>query len=145
MKKKTFDLASIDTVAACNKGVEIELKHPVTNEPIGIFWSILGSDSDVFREYMRELANARIRKEAMARKRGRDSEVDTVEMAEERTIELLTVCSVGWRSAEKPTITFKGEELEFNVPNAKKVLVGLPWVRKQIDEGIGDLENFMKV
>lgn len=145
MSKKSFDLASIDTVAACNKGFEIELKHPVTQEPLGIFWTVLGSDSDVFRDYLREVTNEKIRKEAMAKKRGRDVEVDTVEVSEERAIELLTVCSVNWRSTDKPTITFKDAELEFNVPNVKKVLTGLPWIRKQIDEGIGDLENFMKV
>lgn len=140
----SFDLSSVDTVAACNKGTEIELKHPVTNEPTGVFWGILGRDSDAYREYFRELANARIRKEVMARKRGKDVEVETVEVAEAKAIELLVSCSTGWRSEDKPTLTFKGEELEFTVMNAKTVLEALPWVRRQIEDGIDDLENFMK-
>lgn len=144
MSKKAFDLGSIDTVAACNKGAEIELRHPATNEPLGIFWTVLGTDSDAFREYTKESLNDRIRKEALAKKRGRDVEVRTIEDSEQDTINLLTVCSTGWRSIDKPTIAFKGEELQFNVANVKRVLTELPWIRRQIDEAIGDLENFMK-
>lgn len=143
-KNESFDLASIDTVAACNKGYEVELKHPATNEPIGIFWSVLGSDSDTFRDYMKEATNAKLRKDAMARKRGKDVEVRTVEEAEKETIDLLTLCSLGWRSTDSSAIKFKGEDLAFNVPNVRRVLTELPWIRRQIDEAIGDLENFMK-
>lgn len=144
MTKKTFDLANMDTVAACNEGSEIELRHPVTNEPLGIFWTVYGVHSDTYREYWREIANERIRKEEMAKKRGRGSEILTAESVEEQGIDFLTVCSKGWRTGDKPTITLRNEELAFNVPNVKKVLSGFPWVRKQIDEGISDLENFMK-
>lgn len=145
MKKNEFvDLSSIDTVTACNKGAEFELRHPATNEPLGIFWTVLGADSDVFRDYMKESLNARMRKEAMAKKRGRPLEVDTLEDAEQKTIDLLTACSVGWRSGEHQTIKFKGEDLPFNVPNARKVLTDMRWIRLQVDDAIGDLENFMK-
>lgn len=144
MKKQDLDLSTIDTVAACNKGFEVELKHPATNEPLGLYWTVLGSESDAFREFIKETLNTRIRKEAMAKKRGKDLEIRTMDEAEAETIDLLTVCSLGWRSGDKPTLKFSGEDLAFNVPNVRKVLQTLPWIRKQLDEAIGDLENFMK-
>lgn len=143
-KSNVIDLASLDTTAACNQGFEVELKHPATNKPVGIFWKVVGRDSDIFREYIREKANDRIRREAAALKRGKELEVRTVEQAESDNIELMTVCSTGWRTEEGSTLKFNGQELEFNVPNAKAVLTALPWIRNQLDAVIGDLENFMK-
>ena len=144
-KNEAFDLASIDTVAACNGGFEVELKHPVTQAPLGIFWKVVGSESDAFKEHIKENINARIRQEASAKKRGKELPVRTIEEIESDGIDLLLVCSLGWRSTDSATIPFEGQQLEFNIPNARKVLTRLPWVKAQIDEAIGDLENFMKI
>ena len=138
MKKQSIDLATLDTTAACNKGAEIELKHPVTNAPLGVFITVLGRDSDTFKDYIRHSINDQIRKEAIAKKRGRDMEVQTLEMREADTIELLTVCTVGWKN-----VVMGGNELPFNVANAKRVYSDRPWIRQQVNEAIGDLENFM--
>lgn len=142
-KTAAIDLASIDTVAACNQGVEVELRHPATNEPLGIFWTVLGRDSDTYNDYIRDKVNAMLRKKALAEKRGRDLEIRTLEDAEAENIETLIVCSTGWRTGDKQVICFGGQELEFNVANAKKILTERAWIRKQLDEAIGDLSNFM--
>lgn len=140
MTKKTdaLDLSALDTVAACDKGARIELRHPVTSEALGVFITVLGKDSQAFRDHLRTAINERLRKEALAKKRGREPDVMTVEVGEAEAIDLLVVCTVGWEG-----VTYKGQPLEFNVPNAKTLYADLPWVRKQIDEAIGDLENFM--
>lgn len=152
-KTTSLDLDSLDTGAACDKGAEIELKHPTTNAPLGIFVTILGKDSQAFREHVKQDVNERIRREALATKRGKDIAPPTAEEAEDKATELLVVCTLGWRQrvdvAEgetekfKPTITYKGEELAFNVPNAKTIYSNLLWFRRQVDEAIGDLENFI--
>lgn len=77
------------------------------------------------------------------KKRGKEPDIKTVEDYEQDTITLLTICSVGWRSSESNTIKFKGEELVFNVPNVKRVLTDMPWIRNQLNEFISELENFM--
>lgn len=143
-KNEPFDLASIDTVAACNNGFEVELKHPVTQASLGIFWKIVGSDSDTFKAHIKETLNARLRQEALAKKRGKELPVRTIEEIEAEGIDLLLICSLGWRTVDSNTIPFDGQQLEFNIPNAKTVLKRLPWVKTQIDEAMGDLENFMK-
>jgi len=149
--KKTaapLDLDALDTCAACDKGAEIELRHPTTGEPVGIFVTILGKDSEVFRQHVKEDVNTRIRRQALADKRGKDVAPPTAEEAEEKATDLLVVCTVGWRQRIegdnfKSTITYKGEELAFTVANAKKLYSNLLWFRRQVDEAIGDLENFM--
>lgn len=147
-KTTSLDLDSLDTGTACDKGAEIELKHPTTSEGLGLFVTILGKDSQVFREHVKQDVNARIRREALASKRGKDVPPPTAEEAEEKATELLVICTLGWRQRNedgsfKETITYKGEELSFNVPNAKTVYTNLLWFRRQVDEAIGDLENFI--
>lgn len=137
-----IDLGELDTVKACNDGAEIELRHPVTKAPIGVFWTVLGKDSDAFREHVRDTINDDLRR-ARNKKRTGD-EAQTVEMAEQRALELLLVCSRGWRTGDQPVINLNGEQLTFSVSNAKRVLTAMPWVKDQIDAAIADLENFMK-
>lgn len=133
-----LDLATLDTVAACDKGAEIALRHPVTTAPLGVFISIVGRDSSVFKEYIRNRVNDKLRRDAMDKKRGRDEAVPTMEESEAESIELVTLCTTGWRN-----VTYKGEELAFNVANALTLYKEMPWIRRQVDEAIGDLENFM--
>jgi hypothetical protein len=139
VETKLVDLASLDTAAACDKGAEIELNHPVTGAPLGIFVTVVGKDSDTFKDYIRNSINEKLRKEALAKKRGKDAEITTFEAAEAETIDLLTICTLGWRN-----MVMNGKELEFNVPNARTVYGKYAWIRKQVDEGISSLENFMQ-
>lgn len=139
-KHHAIDLADLDTSAACDKPVEVELKHPATHAPLGIFISIIGKDSSTFRDYIRESVNDNLRKQFSGKK---DTDIPTVEKGEEKAVEAVTVCTVGWRTGDEKTLTFKGEVLPFNVANAKKVYEALPWIRQQVDEAIGNLSLFM--
>jgi len=139
-----MDLGTLDTVGACNGGAEIELLHPVTQKPLGVFITVLGKDSDVFREHLRETIDDDIRRAAMAKKRGKQEEIMTVAKSDERGLELLVLCTQSWRTGDEAVISFKGENLTCTVANVKKLYEGLPWIRKQVDEAIGDLENFLK-
>lgn len=142
------DFSALDTVSACDKGMEIELQHPVTHKGLGIFWGLLGRDSQVFRDQIRQNIDEATRRAAYARKRGKEDVPDTADRQEQRGIELLAVCSTGWRHGDKTTFPFQKqgtamEELPFTTENVKRVLTELPEVRRQIDEAMADLENFM--
>ena len=41
-------------------------------------------------------------------------------------------------------LLFRGQELPFSSANALLVYNALPWIKRQVDEGIGDLANFLK-
>lgn len=147
VKTTSFDISALDTATACDKGAEIEIKN---NEGagVGLFFRILGKDSQVFRDHVKQDVNARIRQEALAQRRGKDMPPPTAEEAEEKATELLVLCTLGWRQDKgdgtfKDTITYNGEELPFTVANAQKIYTSILPIRRQIDQAIGELENFM--
>jgi len=142
------DLSSLNTSKASDKGAEIEILHPTTNKPLGIFITVLGKDSQVFREHMRDSVNASMRKQALAQRRGKVLDPVLAEQVEREAIELLALCTKSWRESEeggdKPTLTFEGSELECNPKNAITIYTELLFIRRQIDDAVGDLENFIK-
>jgi len=139
MNKQTpLDLADLNTTTAADKGFELELQHPVTKAPIGVFVNLLGKDSTVFRDHVRKSANDRLRKQAINSRRNKEVETPTIEKIEADAIDLLAVCTTDWRG-----VTYKGATMPFTVANAKTIYGELTWIREQVDEAIGDLENFM--
>lgn len=164
-KTDVLDLASLDTAAASDAGARIEIVHPISKEGLGIFVTLLGKHSETFREIVREKANKRVKEESLAARRGKPLEPRTAEQIEAEALQLLVACSVGWDSetyakneageivkdadgnrqvVEKHDyIVLGGENLAFNHANAMKVYSKLLWFREQVDNGIGDLENFI--
>lgn len=141
-KTATIDLASISAKEACNKGYELELRHPVSFEPLGVFISVVGRESDAFQRHVRSRANTKLREQFAAQRRGKQDEPPTVENIEGEAVELLAVCTTAWRTGDKPTVTIAGEELAFSEANARR-LYAEGWIRAQVDEAVGDLGNFM--
>lgn len=145
-KPKVLDIGAIDTIAASDAGADIELLHPTSGEATGVFVTILGKHSTTFRDIVRERVNHRVKKESYAARRGKPLDPRTAEQVEAEAIDLIVACTVGWHTGDKAaqSIPFNGEELPFNHANAKRVFTERLWVREQIDNAIGDLENFIK-
>lgn len=137
-KAAAIDLSSLDTSVACARGFELELQHPITKAPLGSFITIVGKDSPAFEGFVKRQANDTLRRRFQLERKGRDAEAPTVEEIEARSIDLLVAATTGFRN-----ITFEGADLSFNEDNARKLYTTLKWVRGQVDEAIGDLENFM--
>lgn len=150
-----IDLSELDTGAACDAGAEIEILHPKTRAGTGIFITVLGKDSEVFQEHQKHRLNERLRRDANNERRGKPADPPTAEEIEAKAIETLVLCTTGWRTEipvkdgkkgeveNKPCLLYKGEELAFNVANAKRVYTEILEIRRQVDNAIGDLENFM--
>src|SRR5438067_10488572 len=111
-----IDLASLDTSAACDKGFEMELEHPVTKAKLGAFITVLGKDSAAFREHVRRSSNDRLRRQFQLQRKGRDNEPPTIELIENEAIELLVACTKDWRDIE-----LDGAALPFSDENARKL------------------------
>lgn len=149
-----FDLGQLDTAAASDKGARIPIVHPTTKEPVGIFVKVLGKHSEIFRELVRERANKRIAEESMAVRRGKPSAPRTAEQVEQEALEMLVACTTGWETELKnakgevvetvPTIRLGEDRLTWSVATGLEVYRKFIWLRQQVDDGIGDLENFIK-
>jgi len=152
-----FDLNSLDTVSGSDAGAKIAIVHPATKEPVGINIFVLGKHSHAFRDLMRERINKRVKAESLAARRGKPLEPKTAEEAERDALEMLVACTTGWETEffhvdekgqriiddTKPTIRLGEERLEFNAQNALRVYNNNLVIREQVDDAIGDLENFI--
>lgn len=133
-----FDLSSLDTVKACNAGAEIELLHPVTKRPLGMFISILGKDSDAFNSYVEHSTDEDFRKAFQAQRKNKTPEPKYLAERKAESVALMVACTTGFRN-----VVFNGP-VTFSEANATKLYTELPWVKEQVDAAIVDYENFIK-
>lgn len=149
-----FDLGAIDTVSAMDEGAEFEVKHPVTGKGVGIFITVLGKHSQVFRDIVDE-RNDRRTKEAAARAiSGEEAPMTSAEEVHSRAVELIAACTIAWRSETRspkgevlknePVIVIRGEKLDFNIANVVKLYNGFPNILEQADRAVGDFGLFIK-
>jgi hypothetical protein len=140
-EKKTVSLDDYDVGTKSNEGVEIELRHPVTSDELGIFVTVVGRYSEKYQSAVREISSEAI-KGAAAKKKKADPIVD----ATEKGVRLLALCTVSWRTDASPTINFHGKDHPYSVDAAIDLYTSkaLPWVKEQIDSAVHSNANFMK-
>jgi hypothetical protein len=133
-KTTAFDLASIDTIAACNKATEIEITNPATGVGTGVFISVIGRDSDVYRSRIKAMANENIQREATGRRK-----TDTIDALEAKNIGALVAATVSWRN-----VVLDGEALECTPENVRTVYKRILPVREQVQEAVNDIASFLQ-
>jgi hypothetical protein len=147
-------LSSLNTARSADAGIDIEIYHPATGVSLGIFITMLGSDSQAYLDAERKISN-RIKEQS---KRTRDFtaglDYDTQQSA---LVEKMTACFVGWKEqipgsdehapqAYKPTIELEeGVELPATKDNFKKLISnrGFFWLRQQLQTGMDSVSNFL--
>lgn len=133
MEKDSFDLSSLDSAKAAEKGFELVLRNPKTDAELPGRIKLLGADSEVYRERARDFARARAARLNKLRKLS-----ITPEELEAEGIELLVAVTVGWSG-----ITRDGEEFVYSPDNARELYRKYPWIREQVDAAVGDRANFL--
>jgi hypothetical protein len=134
-----LDLLSLDTGKAMSEAIPVNILNPFTKKPTGAVIWILGKDSDTVTRYINDEVNSRIRREAALRERGKSPEPPTVEKGQAQTIELLIVATTRWENVR----IGEDRNVDFSVARAKE-LYKVAFVREQLAEAMGDLENFIK-
>jgi len=132
-----MDLGKLDLITASSEGVQMELYHPVEEVSFDppVYITVVGMDSDTYQKASRDIQNKRLKR---IQAKGRVRFQATAEELEQESVELLARCIVGWENIE-----WEGSPLTFNYENAKK-LMGILWIREQVDTFIGDRANFLK-
>jgi hypothetical protein len=145
---KAFDSDALDIATAAENPFEFELTNPVTNEGLGVFISVIGSEGDTFQRYLRDESNRARRKSFEAQRNSKPDGPATVEEDEEKILRAIAVCMTGWRTVvdgkSEPTILWSGRKIEFSRENAVAWMRKFRWVRTQINEQTGELRNFIK-
>lgn len=138
-----MDLKELDTVTAANAGLEISLRHPATQEPIGMHITVMGRDSDAFREMQAQQNRGRLDRAVRA---GSLKKGMLREQVDRDAIRLLAACTRSWRQdgVEGGTLTVDGVEVECTAAAAEDLYTKYPWVREQVDEAVMDRANFLQ-
>jgi hypothetical protein len=128
----------------------IEIVHPKTRQPIGLRWTLASLQDERTKAAQRAITDRRLYLEA----RNKNFKADDLE---DNMRNLQFAATVGWEWYEqkeerdeagaitKPFIeqlTFHGEVPDFNKRNVVAVLKELDWVSAQINEAIGEVEDF---
>jgi hypothetical protein len=132
-KQQAIDITSFDAVAESEAGVDIELKHADGVTGTGIVVTVIGKHADAVVAFTRNVLNRMLRDEQLAKRRGKDVEVD-IEKLKEQGREDAAIRVIGWKNVKQ----------EFSKELLKSALVRNPHWIDQIVEASNDLGNFTK-
>lgn len=132
---ESIDLSDLNTTAVADQGFELTVAHPKTGAPTSMKITLLGADSEAYREKSNAFQRARIDRMNKSRRMA----VSPDEIEAEAT-ELLVAVTTGWSG-----FTLDGTELAFSTANVRRVYghPGWRWLREQVDQAVGDRANFL--
>ena len=107
---------------------EVEIIHPLTNKPVGIKFLIISRHTAEVKNLARQMADKRI---ASARK---GKPIDTASL-EDESLDLLVAAVKGWDGVED-----EGKPIPCTAEKVREILStpGLEWIRKQVDDALGN-------
>lgn len=129
-----MDLSSIKA-----ENTTVEIRHPVTFEPIGLSITLRPPTHPSVKAVQRRLLT-----EAQKSTKGRLP----AEKLEAYGLDRLIAATEAFTWGEGPDgqpCKFEGEQPEATAENARKLYAALPWVKQQIDEAMGDEAAFFRV
>jgi hypothetical protein len=150
----SINLADLNATAASEAVFDLELKHPTTDAPLGLFIQVVGQNSERFQKLAKQQGNELL-KQGFATQRGKSANI-TVESQERRSAELLARATVGWFEQEQTVIGKQPKKID-GLPFGETRLMfsedaaiqlysdpAYSWLLKQVDDAVSDLANFMK-
>lgn len=140
-KSKGMDLQALDTLALSNRGIEITIFNPKTDEDTDIKIRILGQDSDEYRKWQRKSAAQNmdtILRQATGGGKKREAQETMIETAEERIPEQLAATTLGWSGVIRD-----GAEFPYSRANAIWLYTNYPLVRDQVLAAQRERSNFL--
>ena len=130
-KKQPLDLSSLDLVAKSDAGFRLELVHPASQDALGVFVTVAGTDSKRYADLQREVADKRLNKRGPKR--------NDFAFYEEEARRVVAGCVMGWDG-----VVVDGEELPYTEANALALLERFPWIREQVQTAMGDRGNYLQ-
>lgn len=136
MQGNGLDLSALDVKTGAEQGFKLELIHPTSGVPLGLWILVLGADSDAYQEQLREF-----RRRATERLKRNQQVKLSDEEAEEQSREVLVATTRGWSENMK----LDGALLPFSAENARRLYADkrFPWIPEQIYRSQHDRANFL--
>ena len=119
---------------AFDDGVEVDILHPVTSEPIGMKVTVCSYHSKRIKDLQRKMGNEALRAQ-------RKNKQYTAEQLEIKQNEIIACAVIGWQGVMEDRVA-----LECNFENVMKVISDEVcfFIREQIDAAAEDITLFMK-
>ncbi|WP_416355560.1 hypothetical protein ACLNGM_15080 [Aureimonas phyllosphaerae] len=129
-----FDLASLDALKSNqDEGMELQIKHPISGDPIGLTLRVSGYESDVVKRLQRKQQNERLHKR---------SKKVTVEEIERAGREVIVASVLSWQG--DADFELDGQPIgECNKEAVEALIRRFPFIGQQIDDFAGDQSNFL--
>ena len=113
------------------RAIEVELKHPVTKEALGVKISIVGKNSRQFKDKFYETV-------VQAQKDSKEApNAERLKLAEKRSVELIAACIVGWDDEEFFDGPYTPEKAYEIIEQPE-----LSWVKDQLEAAIVEDGSF---
>jgi hypothetical protein len=127
-----LDVIEVDVQKNAEAGAQLDLLHPITNAPTGNWLTLLGADSDTYRDAQRKLQRKRLGQMAKQRRIAL-----TPEELDAEALEILVKVTTGWH------VISGGQALVFSAEAVRALYKRRVWVREQAEEFISDRANFL--
>ncbi len=129
-----FDLNAFDNLQKSQEeGIEVDIIHPKTFDPIGLKIVVAGPDSERQKKARRAVINSRLSK--------RNQKVTAVQL-EDEALEIIAMSTISWTFAEG--VTLDGKVPFCNPKNAEEIYKRYPLIFDQVNAQAGDRGNFTK-
>lgn len=127
-----MDLASLDVSQALDDGIDVDIRHPTTNLPIGLTVRVTGYEGDRAKALRRKNLNEALRN---------PRHVQTAEEAEARVLRIQVAIVLDWTWSG---LTLDGETPDCTPEQVERVLRRFPFIAEQIDAAAGDRSSFLQ-
>lgn len=111
---------------------DLAIYHPVSGMDLGIRIKVCSPDSERYQKLEREIKNR-----ALVQARKQKNNQLSMEAIEESSMNLLVGSVVSWDG-----VVWGGQPLECTQENIRQLFEQFPFIRRQVDEFIGDASNF---
>lgn len=132
-----MDLAQFDLTEAADKGITVELIHPITEEPLededgkSVSVKVLGKDSRKWQQVAKRI-------QARNANKYRNKEAPLAE-TEKNLREILAECTVSWTNIE-----YNESQLKCTKENALMLYEKRGWIAEQVLGAATDRANYLK-
>lgn len=127
-----MDLSTLNISENAEHGVDMTLRHPVTDEPLDIVLTVVGSDSKRYKRASHKVQNRVI---------GQRRNKMTAEKLEANGMEILSACVVEWQNVEDSDLFDKKPKC--TPENVLLFLNKHTWAKEQVDSFVADRANFL--
>lgn len=131
-----LDLVKNNVTSWAEAGYTFELEIPGSYEKTGGFVTVRGTESKTAKAYLRKKW-MELQRQETAKSRGKKVDEKSLDDTEEELAEMAITRIISWKGIQE-----NGVDIPFTHENAMRILLEHSWIREQVLQESGNIENF---